>query len=309
MNRSIETHKNLEKHENLESRILLKLFRHSIKGEKQPDDRDVILSQEGRELAASKYIDLENPTLAKIIGTDRIRTIETAGLIKDGDLDKTVEETLSETGILGAPMAEVDRLDRLNFTVDAESATGKAGYEAYGKGEWLKWVVNESDQNVLENGDMDKNVPYSKQAANIASIIKDYFEQASDRWHKIYEAEQDGDNQRKFPKGYGQTLERLMGSHQGVTESFLAKVIEKTKGIEERDKFVEALNNNGFSETEGYDIEIVNDGEDKTINVNYTKFDDQGYKIFEFNESVPQEVLDEILKEGERFNVRESSKS
>ena len=39
----------------------------------------------------------------------------------------------------------------------------------------------------------------------------------------------------------------FMGNHEVMSESFLAKVIEKTKGIDERNKFIESLKNVGFS--------------------------------------------------------------
>ena len=52
----------------------------------------------------------------------------------------------------------------------------------------------------------------------------------------------------------------------------MAKLIEKTKGIEERDKFVKILNNQGFDYAEGFDIDIKNKelGE-PTVHISYKK--------------------------------------
>jgi len=50
-----------------------------------------------------------------------------------------------------------------------------------------------------------------------------------------------------------------LGSHLSVTESFLAKIIENTKGVAERDSFVAALGNQGFGFVEGYDVKIEKD--------------------------------------------------
>ena len=290
---------NKETREKLISKIKLHFFRHSIKGPKAEDDRFTQLSQKGRELAAERKIDVENKNLSTIVGTDRIRTQETAGIRKTGNSDLTVEEIMNETGLLGSPKAAID--NRLNFQLDPNSETGKRMYEAFMKGKLVKYLVENSDDDVLEHGDFDKNTSYSKFAANIAEIILGALRKGSDKWHRIYEAEQEREKQRKFPKGYTQSFEKLFGTHEGVLESFLAKVIEKTKGVEERTKFVEALENKGFDETEGFDMEIINDGDSKVMYITYDKFDEKGNKIFSLDENISEELLDKIVKEGSFF--------
>jgi hypothetical protein len=44
-----------------------------------------------------------------------------------------------------------------------------------------------------------------------------------------------------------------LGSHGGVTESFLLKVIEKIKGVAERDRFVSIIGNQ-FDFLEGFEF-------------------------------------------------------
>lgn len=280
------------------SKIALRFFRHSIKA-REEQDGDIYLSEEGRRLAAEQARDLDNPGLAKAWGSSRIRTGETASLIMDGDLNKDIELAQEDVNMLGVSRVEADNEDRLNFINDVDTETGKAANDAYLAGRYLSYVVNDSDRMVMENGDAGKNSSYSTQAANIASIVKTYLENGSDRWHEIYSKDQEGEDQRSYPKDYAPKLERFLGSHQGVTESFLAKVIEKTEGIEERDAFVEALGGRGFSETEGFVIDIDNDGIDKTIKVQYEKKNDEGEIVYSFSHDIPGEILEEMIAEGD----------
>ena len=78
-------------------------------------------------------------------------------------------------------------------------------------------------------------------------------------------------------------------------ESFLAKVIEKTMGIKERDNFVKALNDQGFDYAEGFEIDIKNKelGE-PTIHLLYKK-EKEGKTIFEFDEDLPKEIIDSLV--------------
>ena len=163
-----------ETQEEIKSEILLRFFRHSSKGKKPEsgNDNDTILSQEGRELAASKAEDLENPQLAKAWGSKRIRTSETASLMMDGDLEKGINEALEEKGLLGDSRVSEDPEDRLNFLLDTDTVMGKEANTAYAEGKYLDYIVNHSDERALENNELDKNTTYSTQAANVASIIE-----------------------------------------------------------------------------------------------------------------------------------------
>ena len=90
-------------------------------------------------------------------------------------------------------------------------------------------------------------------------------------------------------------MKRFFGSHQGVLESFLAKLIEKTKGIEERNKFVEVLNNQGFDYAERFEVDIKNkESGEPTIHLLYKK-EKEGKTVFEFDEDLPKEIIDSIV--------------
>jgi hypothetical protein len=99
---------------------------------------------------------------------------------------------------------------------------------------------------------------------------------------------------------YSDTLERFMGSHAGVIDVFLCKVVEKLKGIEERNKLVESLANSGFNFAEGFDVEIdVINGEPQ-MRIKYSKPKDERGEAFEIDEVVPHEILEQMIEEGKK---------
>ncbi|MDE1988521.1 MAG: hypothetical protein KGI39_02365, partial [Patescibacteria group bacterium] len=174
--------------------------------------------------------------------------------------------------------------DRLNFEADSASNYFKKAVEAAKKSEYLKFLVEKSDELAKEEND-NKSSTYTKQAQAIAYIIQKYYDIAP----RFNELVQDDD------KKYEDTMKRFFASHQGVLESFLAKVIEKIKGIEERDKFVQALNNQGFDYAEGFDVEIKNrESGDLAIHIFYKK-EKNGEIIFEFDKDIDEETLLEII--------------
>ena len=171
--------------------------------------------------------------------------------------------------------------------------TAKKALEAAKSGNYLKFLVEDSDR-LAEEDSNNKSSTYATQAQAIASIIQKYYTIAP----RFNELVQDKN------KNYEDTMKRFLGSHQGVLESFLAKLIEKTKGIEERDKFVKILNNQGFDYAEGFDIDIKNKelGE-PTVHISYKKEKD-GEIIFEFDEDLPKEIIDRlILPESKRIRL------
>ena len=174
--------------------------------------------------------------------------------------------------------------ERLNFEADFTSGYGKKTLEAVKNGKYLKFLMEDSDRLAKEEND-DKSSTYAKQAQAIASIIKKYYGIAP----RFNELAQDKD------KNYEDTMKRFLGSHQGVLESFLAKIIEKTKGIEERNKLVEVLNNQGFDYAEGFEVDIKNkESGDPIIHLSYKK-EKEGKTIFEFDEDLPKEIIDSLV--------------
>ena len=96
--------------------------------------------------------------------------------------------------------------------------------------------------------------------------------------------------------GYEDTLRRFLGTHLGIGESFLAKVIEETKGKAERDKFVAAVKGQGFDFVEGFEVKIETDDAGKTtVRISYEKPKDDKQPGFKYDEIVPQEVIERMI--------------
>lgn len=288
-----------EQQEKYTSKIELNFFRHGDKeNDKTKGDDEIRLNESGREQAVDRSVELKNPRLAKAMGSPRIRTQETAALVMLGKEEEinpsegveNVKE-IADPGLFNSPRIVED--DRLNFLLDENTESGRVALDNFKKGNYIKWLVENSDADADKNGDIEMNSSYAKSASRIASVIKDYFD-ASGRWDDIVKAE----DTRKFPKGYAKELERFFGSHLGVTEAFLAKAVEKIKGVDERNKFIEALGNQGFKFVEGYKVDIINENKEVKVVVEYKKEDKDGNVVFEFSEEIPAKMIDEIIEEG-----------
>ena len=285
-----ENKKNEERIKDYTSKIELIFMRHDEKeNDKTKSDEEVRLTPTGK-MHAKEKAEENNIDQSMAFGSPRKRTQETSGLVMSGKLEEiTGKETLEELKekldkdlpLKSGSKIRVD--DRLNFETDFNSDYGKKALDAV-NGKYLKFLVEDSDRLAKEEND-DKSSTYSKQAQAIASIVEKYYDIAP----RFNELVQDKD------KKYKDTMKRFLGSHQGVLESFLAKIIEKTKGVEERDKFVEVLNNQGFDYAEGFEIDIKNKelGE-PTVHLSYKK-EKEGETIFEFDEDLPKEMIDSLV--------------
>ena len=158
-------------------------------------------------------------------------------------------------------------------------------YEAFGKKKYLRFLIEDSDRIAEELEDTNGDT-YSRMAAAVASILEKYIDIAP-RWDALA---QDTKN------GYADTLERFFGTHQGVPESFLGKLIEVTKGAEERDNFLRAVGDQGFDYTEGFSAEIDNINDLPRLRVFYKKEKD-GKTLFEFNQDIGLDTLRAIVNE------------
>jgi hypothetical protein len=79
----------------------------------------------------------------------------------------------------------------------------------------------------------------------------------------------------------------------------LLKVVEKTKGAEERDRLLAVIGNQ-FDFLEGFDVEVVKGKKDEkpSVKVKYEKKDTRGGELYKIEEVVPIEVIEEIIREG-----------
>lgn len=280
-----------ESNENITSSVELRFFRHGDKeSNKEKTDEEVELTEKGRAQAVGKSKD-DDISQSIAFGSPKKRVQETVGLVMGGQLkeitgDETLEELkekLDRELKIGSKIGVEERLD---FHVDSSTDFGMRANEAFGKRQWLKFLVDESD--ALAQGLHDtKAETYSFYASNIAELVKKYLSVAKN-WDRLVQDES---------KNYEDTLKRLFGTHQGVAESFLAKIIEQTKGKDERDTFVRVLNNQGFDFVEGFEIEIdtVN-GQEQKIRISFKKEKD-GETLYEYDEVVPHEVIDNLVLE------------
>lgn len=287
-----------EKREGVTSEVVLRFFRHERKDkatEGKPD-RWALLTEQGRRDAVTKS-QKNNMSRSVAFGGPRERSQHTAGLVMAGQeegvtgnetleelkgkLNKVFNEELGKEFTFGRKIAIDERLD---FYIDEESDFGKKLLEEYAKGEYLKFSVEKSDD-LAESLQDTKADTYSRMAGRIAEIVKKYID-ISVTWNRIV--------QEKKYEDEDMVLKRFNGTHQGVAESFLAKVIEKTKGVDERDAFVSVLHN-GFDFAEGFDIKIETiEGKEQRIRISFKK-EKEGKTVFEFNEIVSQEIIENMI--------------
>ena len=267
--------------------IKLHFFRHSIKAKDDSvEDNDLPLSKEGRDLAKSMADTNTNIDQSIAYGSPRVRTQETSMLkmVGDsiGDLDDVdvveMRERLDEGRTFGSKLGIDDDLDFKDSEVSKEISDELGN--AYNEGTYVQYIVEKSDQRLQETGQEDKE-GYTKKAAKIASIIERYTRSLS-RWDQLVNEKTD----------YKPELERFFGTHQGIPESFLAKVIEKTKGIEERGVFLETMKKGGFDFVEGFDITIDSSKHDNIRIV----IDFVGKDGYEFHEEISEEDLHNIAE-------------
>jgi len=286
--------KNLESKEKPSSKIVLEIFRHGEKEyRKDVPNKELRLTPIGRYQAAIKGKEIEpQPDVAVAIGSPRRRTQETAGRVMLAKKDEiTPEMSLEEIekfieleSKYGKKIISDPRLD-----YSLEGPLGKKMEENFKIGRCLQYIAYESDKDAIELKDK-KSSTYSRAAGNVAEIIKKYTKIAAN-FDKIVKK-----NPEKYKK-YNNQMERYLGSHLGVTELFLIKILEKIKGTEYRNKFIESLDN-GFRETEGFRVEINNTSQGPKIEIKY--------KMNDKNESmeISPKIIDEIIKERDELEKK-----
>ena len=282
-----------ESAETFSSKIELKFFRHDEKeSDKTKTDEKIRLTPAGRE-HAMEQADLGDISQAVAFASPRERTQETAGFQMAGALDTiTGDESLEELkekidgSRNGADYGTKMMVDpRLNFNLDNPNEYVKKAEEAFAQGRLLKFLVEESDALAEELGDTEHST-YTRQAAAVAEIIAKYLLIAP-RFEALVHAPD---------KSYEDTMQRFFGTHQSIGEAFLAKVIEKTEGVERRDQFVATLKNKGFGFSEGFKVDIVTPahGKKPKIQVAYSHEGNSPEERFAFDKEIPAGLLEEI---------------
>jgi hypothetical protein len=279
-----------------ETKIILQFMRH---GEKDPNkeepkktDEEIRLTEKGRLQAVEKGKTLNpQPEVSMGWGSPKKRTQETAFhsmLANEEKIDpnaslEDMEKIITEEIKVGKKVKEDPRL-----SFNLSGPEGQEMLAAFKKGEYLQYLVGQSDQRAVDLHDMTSS-SYSRYAGNIAEIIDRY----SDIGKNFNRVASKSDKYEEF----GNQLERYLGSHQGVVEGFVAKVIEKTEGVEQRNEFISSLGG-GFKETEGIKVEIANEGENQKIMINYAMNGEN--KTVE----VDKDLLHEIVKDRDDLNKK-----
>ena len=291
-----------EEMEDEKIKIHIRIGRHDDKEKiKGIPDREANLNKTGINHAIEVATEGTNIENAKILSSDRRRTKLTGLLNAFGKKftpeqieNATLESLLKIVNVGGGNKVRVE--DRLDFSVSPETPFGKIAYDYFGKGKFLKFIVEDSDALAEKMGKEAENEDtYSRMASRTADVVLDKFK-AFPRYEKVAREKSDGTKSNK--------MERFLVSHQGVTESFLLKLIEMRKGKEERDTLVSLLNNQGFGFSEGFDIDIMYDGDGKEVaHVTYKKQykDEKGEeKEFVFDENFDGKEIESLIIKKEK---------
>lgn len=285
-----------EPKEKIRTKVILELMRHSKKeADPSKTDEEILLTDEGRALATERGRELQpQPEVSMAYGSPKKRTQETAaramlvGSIDDPDAGlEAIEEMVRDHLKYGEKIREDKRL-----SFDLSGPMGQEMLTAFKAGEYLPYLIQKSDQRAIETKDT-VSTTYLRQAENVAELVKRYA-QVGNNFQKLTERTD------KYEQ-YGNRLERYMGTHQGVAECFVAKVLEKTQGNAERDAFIESIGT-GFGETRGIHIEIVNTGDEQKIMMTYPVKNKEGIEERQSAE-FSAKLLDEIIEERKEFEA------
>lgn len=267
--------------------VKLHFNRHFEKGnlpEGESDDKYTPLSEEGIRNAKNQALSNIDLSRARAIGSSRERAQHTAlflmagkhdGIVGDEQLDE-LEQKIRE---ISGTEANVRINDRLNFEDAKDSPLGKMLDTAYQEKRYLEAIVKESDKIAREQGGEYEST-YSYKAGQFAKIILHYIEAAERLAHQKDKEER--------------IFERFLGTHQGLSESFLAKLIEVTDGIEARDIFVDEVGKEGFDYGEGFDVDIFQKDSKQVIQVIYTN----KRTGKEFEKEISTDILQQIINQG-----------
>lgn len=280
----------------VETKVILEFMRHSKKeSDETKTDEEARLTEEGRKMAQERGMSLEPQKEVSLAwGSPKQRTQETALHVMLPEIDENMtleemKETIAQEQKIGGKIKEDLRL---NF--DVSGPEGKEMFEAFKEGKYLQYLIEKSDQRAIELKDKVSS-SYARYAGNIAEIVSRYTK-IGNNFNRIASQKEDYEE-------FGNQLERYITTHQGVVEGFLAKVLEEKEGVEKRDEFIKALGK-GFKELQGIHVEIINDGSQQKIRIDYT-VNDKAESV-----EIDNELLEKIIKDRadfeEQVNPKES---
>ncbi len=274
------------------TKVVIELFRHSFKeNDANRPNSELLLTPKGRELARNHGENLRPYPERAVAGASLLdRTAETAMLtmladeidIETDDSLAAMEEKVANYLPVGKKLY---RDERLGFTL-SDGPAGEAALQSFKEGKYIEWLIKDSDKDVLKNRD-EVTTSYLRQAGNIAELLERY-QAVGNSFHRLVE---DKDKLEQ----HGAKLERYLVSHQGVAESFVAKAIEIQEGLAARNQFTTNLGN-GWAETKGIHIEIINDENGQRSFISYQEADGKEKELL-----VKADTLVAIIKEREEL--------
>lgn len=286
------SHESREAREQPKAQIRLEFIRHDQKAP-TPDgvpDEAVPLTPEGRkhtiEFGRNRN---PNPRMGFAYGSPRVRAQETVlrNLFAHEDWlreDMTPEEIIGEIKSRLPYGQKLYITEKLNFRTGVHPVFAETYSDHYFKRkDTVPFIYYESDRLVRDLGDQE-DFSFTRLAGNVAELIKRYVNMLP-RWKEILE---------KNPDKYdGNEMQRFLGSHSTVGESFLLKVIEKTEGLEAAKKFIDDLpDKNGIGFSDGFSVAITTNGARPSILITF----------HEKKWNVGPELIDEIIRERQAFD-------
>ena len=274
----------------LETEVRLEIFRHSKKeNASDKPNMEVRLTPEGRDLAHEKGKALDPNINVSVAGASPFdRTAETAMLIMAANEEKIkVDDSLTE---MDKKISEeikfgkkIFRDERLGLDLVNNKEEGMAAIKT---GNYMEWLANRSDEKAILMGD-EESTTYLRQAGNVAYFVDRYSKIGNNFNRLATEKNKEG---KEFPNH----LERYIGTHQNVTEAFVAEVIKLQDGPEAQQKFVKDIKN-CWAETEGISIRILNKGKEQSVILSYKdKGESKEIKL-------KSETINKIINEREKF--------
>ncbi len=307
----------IENEPKIETKIILEFMRH---GEKEIDpntsdidpsksDKEICLTPKGREQVNVKGRKINsNARISVALGSSRRRAKETsarvmlanenmpenASLEEINDMiDKKFqnEQMLDRDYNYGIKSKKIIEDKRLDF--NAYGPVGKEEHQAMFRGEYFQYLVKESDKRAVELSDKESTT-YLRYAGNISEILQRYIK-IGNNFNKLVSKASENEREK-----YSNRLERYLGSHQGVLEPFVLKILEKTQGKEKRDEYIEAVGS-GFKETQGFRVEIINNSEDQKIVLTYEVPNNNGDDPEKETLEIDKKLIEEIIEERKKF--------
>lgn len=261
--------------------VRLEIFRHDqpAPAPEGGTDADRQLTSEGR-VHAEQSGQTKNPNMKMgiAIGSPRDRAQETAlrqliseDILGSGADFSELKSVIDHNLNYGNKIRVTEKLD---YRLDSNPEFQAAWFKSYNEKHAMKFLLEESDKLAADLKDA-QDFSYSRSAANVAEVIKGYV-LAAPSWKRTYD---------KDPSKYkANEMQRFMGTHQTIGETFLLKVVEKTQGTDAASALAEKMGN-GFDLSEGFSVVI--DTVDQSMSITYK---DKSWKV-------NMDVLDQIIKD------------